>query len=111
VKKAYRIKKNSEIESLMKQRQSVGDGFFALYHIRNSQHEHFRYAISVPKKFGSAIARNQAKRRIREIVRKLTLPNNVDFFVVIKPKANTLNFWEMKEILYKLFARAKIIEG
>jgi ribonuclease P protein component len=111
VKKAYRIKKNSEIEALMKHKQSVGNGFLTLYHYDNERNDHFRYAISVPKKYGSAVMRNKIKRRIREIVRPLGIHKQVDFFIVVKPKANTLDFLELKEMLIKIFARAKIIEG
>lgn len=111
MKKAYRIKKNNDIEALMKQKQSVGNGYFIVYHVQNDTNEHFRYAISVPKKFGSAVARNQAKRRIRDIISHSQIIPHVDCFIVIKTKANTLDFWEMKELLNKLFARAKIIEG
>jgi len=111
VKKAYRIKKNSEIEALMKHKQSVGNGFLILYYHDNEENDHFRFAISVPKKFGSAVMRNKVKRRIREIIRPLDIRKQVDFFIVVKPKANTLEFLELKEMLFKIFARAKIIEG
>lgn len=111
MKKAYRIKKSSEIETLMKQKSSVGNSAFALYYTANLEQPHFRFAISVPKKYGNAVERNQIKRRIREIVHQTPGFGKIDFFVVVKTKANTLAFSEVKDNLEKLFARAKIIEG
>lgn len=111
MEKAYRVKKSAEIEIIMNQKDSVGDGYFVIYKKRGSELPHFRFAVSVPKKYGIAVLRNLMKRRIREIVRKNTFQKNLEFFIIVKPKANSLSFHEIEEKLSKLFARAKILEG
>ncbi|MBU1144463.1 MAG: ribonuclease P protein component [Firmicutes bacterium] len=111
MKKAYRVKKSAEIEMIMKNKSSVGDGYFVIYQKQNHENEHFRYAISVPKKYGNAVQRNLIKRRIREIIKNHSFLKQMDFFIVSKSKAKELSFQEINQTLEKLFARAKIIEG
>ena len=109
MKKEYRIKKNSEIQQLIKKKTTVGNGYFILYHQKNHENKHFRYALSVPKKYGNAVERNQMKRRIREIVKIHSFLNDVEFFIVVKPKAKSLTFDDIKKFLENLFAQAKIL--
>ena len=111
MEKAYRIKKNTEIEAVIRQKTSVGNNHFVVYQAENPQNEHFRFAISVSKKYGTAVERNKIKRRIREIVRLVILSSRNDILVVVKPAAIELDFASIKDELMKLFARAKIIKG
>ncbi|MBU0997523.1 MAG: ribonuclease P protein component [Firmicutes bacterium] len=111
MEKAYRVKKSAEIEFIMKNKSSVGDGSFVIYKLVKKDETHFRFAISVPKKYGNAVERNLMKRRIREIVRSNHFLDGLDFFIIVKPKAKELNFQEVKIDLEKLFARAKINKG
>lgn len=108
--KDFRVKKSREIEEILKRKQSVGGPYFTIYKKENHDAIHFRFAVSVSKKFGNAVERNQLKRRVREIVQSCSFRNNVDFFIITKPAAKTLDFATMKQELEKLFARAKILE-
>lgn len=108
MKKEYRIKKSDEIQSLMKKRLSVGNQYFVIYHQKNHDQKHFRFAISVPKKYGIAVKRNLMKRRIREIVRESQIKNDIDFFVIAKIKSNTLKFSDIKKQITILLKKAKI---
>ena len=111
MKKKYRIKKNQEIEAIIKLKQTVGDPYFVIY-TQPLQVEHFRFAVSVGKKFGNAPERNLAKRRVREIVRahQGQTPSK-DFFIVIKPKSKGLKYAEMYERIHTLLKRAKVLKG
>lgn len=111
MEKAYRVKKSAEIENILKNKSSFGDGYFVIYKMQKKDQTHFRFAVSVPKKYGNAVLRNLMKRRIREIVRKIQFIDDVDFFIITKAKAKDLTFEEVKKDLSKLFARAKIIKG
>ncbi|MBN2876750.1 MAG: ribonuclease P protein component [Bacilli bacterium] len=109
MKKEYRIKKSNEIQQLIQKKTTVGNGYFVLYYNKNHDCSHFRYALSVPKKFGNAVKRNLMKRRIREIVKDNSFGDQSEFFIVAKIKASTLSFSEIKSNLEKLFAQAKIL--
>lgn len=109
MKKEYRIKKSDEIQQIIKNRQTVGNKYFVLYFKKNHEIKNFRYALSVPKKYGNAVKRNLMKRRLREIIKVNTFIDDFDFFIVVKPLANHLVFNQIKEMLEKLFAKANIL--
>lgn len=109
MKKKFRIKKSQEIQKVIQAKITVGNRYFILYYMKNHDYDHFRCALSVPKKYGNAVERNLLKRRIREIVRANTFKNEYDFFIVARTNAKSLKFSDIKENLEKLFAQANIL--
>jgi len=110
MKKEYRIKKSEDIESLIKLKNVKAEAHFVLYYKENHDLEHFHYALSVPKKFGIAVKRNEIKRRARAIIRNLNLKNNFEFFLVIKDTARDLTFKEIELEINNLFKKSNILE-
>ncbi len=110
MKKEYRIKKSNDIQDLMKKKNTVGNVYFVIYYQKNHDQEHFKFAISVPKKFGNAVKRNKMKRRIREIIKDESILPNIDFFVVAKAKSQSLDFNEIKMNMQKLLKKANILK-
>ena len=109
MKKEYRVKKGSEIEMIMKNKQSTGNRFFVVYKKENHENTHFRTAISVSKKFGNAVKRNKIKRQVRAIVSNLDVSPKNDLFIVIKNNANTLEFDEIKKHVTNLIQKQNIL--
>jgi len=110
LKKEYRIKKSEDIQKLMKKKNTVGNVYFVIYYQKNHDQNHFKYAISVPKKYGNAVKRNKMKRRIREIIKDESILPNIDFFVVAKVKSQNLDFNEIKMNIKKLIKKANILK-
>ena len=67
MKKEYRIKKNIEIENILKGRAKTGNKNYIIYIKENSEANHFRLAMSVSKKIGNAVVRNRSKRLIKQV--------------------------------------------
>lgn len=109
MKKAYRVKKSSEIEEIIRHKKSVGSKHFVLYTKKNHGQTHFRFAVSVSKKYGNAVERNVAKRRVREIISKLDIMDYYDVFIVIKNNANTIPFSMFEKELTSLVIKQKIM--
>lgn len=112
MKKLYRIKKNTEIEKLVRLKISFGNKNFAIYR-KNSINEtsYFRFCVSVSKKYGDAVHRNKMKRRVREIIRKnkdRILP--YDFLIVCKPTSSTMNFEEINSNILYLLKKHKLLK-
>ncbi len=106
--KAHRIKENSEIKELIKHKHSAGNRYFVVYKKNNHDMTHYRFAVSVSKKFGNAVKRNLAKRRVREIIRMQKINEPVDLFVVIKNNASNLTFQEQQKQLKFLLKKLNI---
>ncbi|MDO9629706.1 MAG: ribonuclease P protein component [Acholeplasmataceae bacterium] len=111
--KRYRIKRNSEIDAIFKVKKVKGDSYFAIYQSDDSEATNFRFALSIGKKYGNAVARNLAKRRIRMIVNELQqqFSKNKLFIIVVKPQSSELNYQEMKTKLTVLFKKSKLMEN
>ncbi len=108
MKKEFRVKKSSEIEMIIRTKKSVSNKHFVLYKRENHENTHFRFAVSVSKKYGNAVKRNKIKRQVREIVSKIDITVTDDLFIVVKPKIPNLSYVELDASLRQLMARQKI---
>lgn len=104
MKKQFRIKKSKEIDAIIKNKKSYGNSFFVIYYKEN-QIEHFRFAMSIGRKYGNSVKRNLIKRQIRAIIRNLRNLANVDYVIVVKPKAGNLSYQEIKTSLENLIIK------
>lgn len=111
--KRYRIKNNSEIDAIFKLKKVKGDSFFAIYQSDDPQGTNMRFAISIGKKYGNAVMRNLAKRRIRMIVSDMEnqFIKNKLFIIVVKPSVRELSYQEMKAKLTLLIQKSKLTEN
>jgi len=109
MKKEYRVKKSSDIEMIVKTKQSTGNKYFVVYKKENHDNTHFKVAISVSKKYGNAVKRNKIKRQVREIVFKMDIEPKFDVLVVIKVNAITLTFTEIKASIEQLVKKQNIL--
>lgn len=83
---------------------------FVVYRLEPSGQKHFRVGISVGKKVGNAVMRNQVKRKIRAILQELKndLPP-IDFIVIARPTTKDLPYDEMRSNLIHVLKLAKIL--
>lgn len=112
MQRKYIIKKQTEIESVIKTKQVVKNCYFSIYYdnslINNSAN--FMFCLSIGKKFGKAYQRNKIKRQIREIIRNnKSRIKNVSFVIIIRPKANMLSFQEIEKNILFLLKKGSII--
>ena len=104
--KQYILKKNHDIDSLVKEKQSVGNTYFAIYYRKS---ESLQIVVSVSKKLGKAVVRNYQKRVIKEILRKnMGLIPSVDMLVVVKFNSLNLTYQEKENEIIKLIKRFKV---
>jgi len=108
MKKEFRVKKSEDIEQIIKEKNITAGKDFVIYKKENHEQNHFKYAVSVPKKFGIAVLRNQIKRRVRMIIREKEIVDDYDFFIVIKVNASKLSFDEIKSELDYLLNKAQL---
>jgi len=109
MKKEYRVKKSSEIEIIVKLRQSKADKNFVVYKRENHENSHFRFAVSVSKKFGNAVERNKIKRQVREVISKIDISDKFDVFIVVKKHIKGIEFSEINDSIYSLVKKLNIM--
>ena len=110
MKKQYRIKKNEEIEAVIKEKKWSSNACFILYIKKTDETNHFRYAVSVSKKLGNAVVRNRLKRQIRAIIRQFQFIDGIDFFIIVRKKTLEIEFKDMISELEYLFQKKKIVK-
>lgn len=104
--KQYILKKNHDIDSLVKLKQSVGNTYYAIYYRKS---ESLRVVVSVSKKLGKAVVRNYQKRVMKEILRNnIELIPFVDMLLVIKFNSLNLTYKEKENEIIKLIKRFKV---
>ena len=109
MKKSFRVKREKDFKAIFKGGTSFANRKFVVYQLENQQN-HFRVGLSVSKKLGNAVTRNQIKRRIRHILLSVRehLADNVDFVVIARKGAESLDYAEMEKNLLHVLKLSKI---
>ena len=111
MKKSFRVKREKDFKAIFKDGTSFANRKFVVYQLENQQN-HFRVGLSVSKKLGNAVTRNQIKRRIRHILLSVRehLADNVDFVVIARKGVESLDYAEMEKNLLHVLKLSKIYQ-
>lgn len=110
MKKTYRVKREQDFNAIFTKGQNVANRRFVVYRLPKEQ-PHFRVGLSVSKKLGNAVTRNQIKRRIRHILTEIRSQMTKDDFVIIARKGvEELTYQELKQNLHHVLKLAKILQ-
>ncbi len=71
--------------------------------------QELRVGLVVSKKVGKAVVRNRVRRRLREILRRLHLPE-AHLLVVASPEARGATYQELFQDLVRTLKRSKLIQ-
>ena len=109
MKKNFRVKREKDFKEIFKEGTSFANRKFVVYQLENQQN-HFRVGLSVSKKLGNAVTRNQIKRRIRHILLNVRghLADDVDFVVIARKGVESLDYAEMEKNLLHVLKLSKI---
>jgi|SRR5690625_556936 len=107
MKKAYRIKKNSEFQDIFQTGKSFANRELVIYYKEKPSQDHFRIGISVGKKIGNAVVRNQVKRYIRESFHQLeeSIKNDVDIIIIARKPVVHMKCSDIKRSLTHLLRK------
>ncbi|ARI75521.1 ribonuclease P protein component [Halobacillus mangrovi] len=111
MKKAYRIKKNEDFQKVFKHGESFANRQLVLYYLKKSDQNHFRIGLSVSKKIGPAVVRNQVKRYLRQAFHELEdqIHPHYDYVIIARKPTNQMNFHETKRSLTHVLSRSKLL--
>lgn len=110
VKKEYRVKKDKEFQAVFTRGASVANRQFVVYALKKEQQTHFRIGLSVSKKIGNAVVRNQVKRYVREAcqLHEDSLAPNYDFVIIARNPAAKMTAQEVADSLRHVFKRSGV---
>lgn len=113
MKKVYRVKSESDFQSVFKSGKSTANRQFVVYVLPRENQSHFRVGISVGKKLGNAVVRNRVKRKIRQAIHELdkvgAIRDDVDFIVIARAPSVDMTVQEIKQSLLHVFKLAKLL--
>ena len=108
MRKSFRVKKEKDFDAIFKKGAIVANRKFVIYRLENNE-THFRVGLSVSKKLGNAVTRNQIKRRIRHVLIQNSnqIVDNVDFVVIARKGVELLEYAEIEKNLLHVLRLAK----
>lgn len=104
--KKYILRKNEDIQLVIKNNQKIVDKYFIIYY-KDNKMEYNRYCISVSKKIGKAHVRNLLKRRMKDILMKNNIDNSNDYVIILRNGIMDLSYLEMKDIIINILKGEK----
>ncbi|GEK31252.1 ribonuclease P protein component [Kurthia zopfii] len=109
MKKSRRVKSEFDFQKVFKRGKSFANRQFIVYGLLKEEQEQFRIGLSVSKKLGNAVVRNQIKRYIRQSFHELDseLKQNMDYVIIARKPAATMNFEDTKKSLEHVMKIAK----
>ncbi|WP_409252427.1 ribonuclease P protein component [Bacillus sp. SCS-153A] len=112
MRKEQRVKKNSEFQEVFKKGTSLANRQFVIYRLRKQDQQHFRIGLSVSKKIGNAVVRNQVKRYIRQVFLELKdeVKNDYDYVIIARKPAADMDFHEIKKSLIHVLKKSKALK-
>ena len=111
MRKQQRIKKNEDFQQVFKHGTSFANRQFVVYIYSKKNQTELRLGLSVSKKLGNAVKRNEIKRYVRQAIFELQseLKANVDYVIIARAGATDLNFHETKKSLQHILRIAKCL--
>lgn len=108
MKKQNTIKKKDEFTSIIKGKQHVNDLTIAFYY-QTKKEEQSRVGITVTNKLGNAVARNKAKRQLREMIQAVfNGQEGFDTILIIRENFKDYSFWDNKKCLERCYKKVRI---
>jgi len=110
--KRNRLNKKKDFERVFRKGKGLKEDFLILKMAENHSFQS-RFGFIVGTKISKkAVLRNKLKRRLRELVRgKIEkIKKGFDMILIAQPGLENRDFWELEEILTKIFSRAKLLK-
>jgi ribonuclease P protein component len=112
MKKELRIKKNKEFQQVFQNGKSFANRQFVVYVLKKQDQETFRIGLSVSKKLGNAVTRNQIKRYIRQAFLELKeeVRSGNDYVIIARKPAADMGMQEIKKSLEHVLKVARVLK-
>ncbi|MEN1966530.1 ribonuclease P protein component [Lentibacillus sp. N15] len=113
MKKEFRIKANKEFQHVFKKGKSFANRQLVIYFLRKPDQHHFRVGLSVGKKIGNAVTRNQIKRYLRQAFHELeaNIRPEYDIVIIARRPTKEMHFHQIKKSLLHLLMKEHLLKN
>ncbi len=113
MRKEFRVKSNKDFQEIFKKGTSAANRQFVVYTLKRHEQSHFRIGLSVSKKIGNAVMRNQIKRYVRQAFHEFEgqLHNDADYVIIARKPTAAMDFFEVKKSLTHVLRVAKAFKS
>ncbi len=107
MKRKYRLRNQADFQRTRQEGKCWGHRLVVLCALRNSL-GYSRFGFAASRRIGKAVARNRARRRMREIVRLniSTVEPGWDIVLIARPALLQATYSELTEAIHELLRRA-----
>ncbi|MCM3588129.1 ribonuclease P protein component [Mesobacillus maritimus] len=112
MKKELRIKKNKEFQEVFQKGKSFANRQFVVYVLKKEDQPCFRIGLSVSKKLGNAVKRNQIKRYIRQSFLELKdqVKQGHDYVIIARKPTAEMDMHDVKKSLEHVLKVARVLK-
>jgi len=112
MKKKFRIKANKEFQYVFQNGESFANRQLVIYYLQKSGQSHFRIGLSVGKRIGNAVIRNQIKRYLRQAFHELekNVEQPYDIVIIARQPTGKMNFHQIKKSLVHLLKKERLLK-
>ena len=105
------LRKNSDFDAVYKKGKSIGDRYVVLFYKKN-KFQYNRTCFLASKKVGNSVARNRAKRLMKESYRLMadSLQTGYDFIIIARATITTKKRMDVEKSLGSAFKRAGVMK-
>ena len=103
-----RLSRRADFDRVFQHGRHNGGKLLSVRSVSNQQ-PLTRFAFAIPKRVGKAVVRNRVRRRLREILRTMSLVEGFDVVISVRPEASTAPFAALKTELTMLMKRGRLI--
>lgn len=107
MKKLNIIKKQSEIDTVIKNGKLYKNKLYCLYSFNNKDNKYYRFCVCVSKKLGNAVTRNKNKRQVKDIIDKsnLVFSSKYDYVIILRKEISKYSYDEKKKYLLDILCK------
>lgn len=111
MKKRFRIKKNEEFQKVFQDGKSFANRQLVIYYLKKPNQDHFRIGLSVGKKIGNAVTRNQIKRYLRQAFFELKedIKPPYDIVIIARKQTKDMDYYLIKKSLVHLLYKQRLL--
>jgi ribonuclease P protein component len=109
LRRELRLRRRKDFDSVFHRGRAWSNNLLVLRSLASDLPDN-RFGFVTSKRLGKAVTRNRVRRRLREVIRPLSIAKSWDIVISAKVPAATADFQELRRAVVDLLRRAALLE-